>query len=70
MFDPAFAAELKRDGGAADVDMTAAQRGQPIGAVVLGVLSVADADQGGIQQRDDRGHHFVPAETRCCEAGF
>ncbi|MNT50651.1 hypothetical protein D3C72_1875810 [compost metagenome] len=64
MFDTAFTAKLEADRTAVDLNMTAAQGGQAIGAVVPCILAVADANQGRIEQGDDRGHDFVATEAR------
>ncbi|MOA65504.1 hypothetical protein D3C78_1919130 [compost metagenome] len=50
--------------------MPVAQGGQAIGAVVPGVLGIADTDQRRVEQGDDRGHDLVAAETRRRQQGF
>ncbi|MNQ72160.1 hypothetical protein D3C85_868570 [compost metagenome] len=50
--------------------MAAAQGRQAVGAVVPGILAVADTDQRRVQQGDDRGHDFVATESRCRQFGF
>src|SRR5207249_2467884 len=48
----ALAAEREVQLRARDLDMLAAQRGEPEGAVLAGILLVADADEGGLEQPD------------------
>ncbi len=64
MFDAALAAKLEGDLAAVDLDMAVAQGGEPVGAIVPRVLSVADSNQGGIQQRNHGGHDLVSIEPR------
>ena len=61
MLDAALAAEVEADGAAADIDMTVAQGGEAVGAVLLGVAGVADADQGFVQKVDHGGQDFLAA---------
>ncbi|MNN74447.1 hypothetical protein D3C81_1906480 [compost metagenome] len=42
--------------------MAIAQGGQAVGAVVAGILGVADPDQGAVEQGDHQGHDLVSVE--------
>lgn len=49
--------------------MPGTQGGQAVGAVVAGVAVVADADQGGVEQRNRQGHHLVATEAGQAQLG-
>jgi hypothetical protein len=60
----ALATEPKLEGLAGDVDMAIAQSGEPEGLVGAGILLVAHAHQGGLEQAHDGGEHLVPWQSR------
>src|SRR5438132_5061173 len=57
---PTLTPEGEADLGADDVDVPVAQRRQPVGAVLLSVLVIPDADSGVFQQADDGREHLLP----------
>ncbi len=59
----ALATEVEGDGVAMDFGVPVAQGGKAVGLVALGVLGIANADEGGIQQADDRSHDLFPAQA-------
>ena len=67
---PALAAEVEGDGVAMHLGVPVAQRGKAIGLVALGILGVADPDQGRVEQADDRGHDLFPTEAAAGEILF
>ncbi|MNZ28836.1 hypothetical protein D3C78_460760 [compost metagenome] len=63
MFDSALAAKAEAYGAALDLDVAVAQGGQAEGVVVAGILTVANTDQGGVEQADHQGHDFFPVQS-------
>src|SRR5256885_16013525 len=57
---PTLTPEGEADLGADDVDVPVAQRRQPVGAVLLSVLVIPDADSGVFQQANNRREHLLP----------
>ena len=58
-----LAAKGESDLGADDVDVPVAQRGQPVGPVLLAVLIIPDADSRIFQQADDAREHLLPRQS-------
>src|SRR5256886_11878847 len=56
---PTLTPEGEADLGADDVDVPVAQRRQPVGAVLLSVLVIPDADSGVFKQADDGREHLL-----------
>src|SRR5690606_7765483 len=69
MEDPALAAELELDLGAAHADVPRAQRREAIGAVRARVLLVAHAYQGRIEQPHDQGEHLLARDAGQSKVG-
>ncbi len=63
---PALALEAEDHLTFGDGGVIAPQRGQAVGAVVGGVLGVADPHQGLVEEAHDDGHHVVPVH-RCAD---
>jgi hypothetical protein len=59
----ALAGEIERNGRALDGDVAVAHRGQPVGVIGFGILRVADANGGRLQQTDDRRQHLGPGQA-------
>src|SRR5579859_5582633 len=62
MLHAALAAEAETQFGAVDLHMLHAQGRQPVGAVFAGVLVVAHADEGLVEQLNDGGENLAPAQ--------
>src|SRR6266566_6630804 len=58
-----LAPEGESDLGADDVNVPVAQGRQPVGAVLLSVLIIPDADSGIFQQADDGREHLRPRQV-------
>src|SRR5262249_24718425 len=59
MLGAALAAKMEREPPVAnEADVTIAQRGKPIARIAALVLRIADANPGGIQQRNDQRENF------------
>lgn len=69
VLDAALALEAEPDATAVHVHVPGTQGGQAVGAVVAGVAVVADADQGGVEQRNRQGHHLVATEAGQAQLG-
>ena len=69
VLDAALALEAEPDATAVHVHVPGTQGGQTVGAVVAGVAVVADADQGGVEQRNRQGHHLVATEAGQAQLG-
>src|SRR5262245_13064193 len=55
----AFALKVKAQFRTINVKMRGAKGGQTVGAILLGILTVADTYQGFVEKTDDRGQHLL-----------